>query len=229
MSDFYIYLSQLLNILLSLWWLWLAILLYFPAKYFWIWAKRDLWYAAMKWIILEIKIPEEVEKTPKAMENVFHTIWAMYDPPANVRDYWINGKWMWYYSFEIVGKKDEVHFYIRTAVQFRHIVETAIYGEYPDAEVQEVDDYVFNFGKDIPNEDYDLWGSDLQLIKPDPYPIQTYTYWETEMTREEKKIDPLAGLFETFGNLQEGEETWVQIKQLHLLMTSIHILKRLKR
>ncbi|HOK35252.1 MAG TPA: hypothetical protein PLL80_01290 [Candidatus Pacearchaeota archaeon] len=205
-------LSQFLNLLASLWWLWLAILLYFPAKYFYLWAKRDLWSNTIKWTMLEIRIPEEIEKTPKAMENVFHSLWSLYDTPSNIKDYWVEGKGLLYYSFEIVGKRDQVHFYIRTPSTHQQLVKSAIWAEYPGAEIKEVDDYVNNFGKDIPNEDYNLWGADLKLVKPDAYPIKTYTYWETEMTREEKRLDPLATLFEAFGNLEEGEEVWVQIK-----------------
>ena len=207
-----LYLSQFLELLLSLWWLWLAILLYSPAKYLYLWAKSDHWFDALKWKVLEIKIPEEVEKTPKAMEDVLHAMWQMYDPPSNIRDYWIDGKGMLYYSLEIVGRRDEVHFYIMVTATSAQLVKSSIWAEYPEAEIQEVDDYVKTFGKEVPNEDYDLWGTDLKLGKPDAYPIRTYTYWETEMTREAKKIDPLAALFETFGNLEEGEEVWVQIK-----------------
>lgn len=161
--------------------------------------------------MFEIKIPEEVTKTPKAMENVLHAIWNMYDPPTNIRQYWIEGKWMEYYSFEIVGRKGEIHFYIRTPEKRKDVARSAIYGEYPDAEIKEVQDYVYKF-KEIPNEDYDLWGADMMLLRPDPYPIRTHEYWETQVVREEKKVDPLAALFEVFGNLKEGEEVWVQIK-----------------
>jgi len=94
----------------------------------------------------------------------------------------------------------------------RTVLESAIYGEYPNAQIEEVEDYVYAFGKDLPNEDYDTWASDMQLIKPDTFPIRTYDYWETELTREEKKIDPLAGLFEIYSNLKEGEEVWVQLR-----------------
>jgi len=214
MSDLTLYLYQFLQLLLSLWWLWLAIFLYRPAKYFWLWERRESWESSIKFELLEIKIPEEVTKTPKAMENVLHSMWALYDPPANIRDYWIDGKHLIYFSLEIVGKKDEIHFYIRTPKTFRHVVENAIYGEYPDAEIQEVDDYVYNLGKALPNEKYDTWGTDMGNPMPSAYPIRTHEYWETEMTKEEKKIDPLAALFECFGNLKEEEEIWVQIKTL---------------
>lgn len=207
-----LYLEEFLNLLLSLWWLWLAILLFPIAKYFFIWAKKDYWFGTLKYEMLEIKIPEEVEKTPKAMENVFHSMWGMYDPPSNIRDYWIGGKDMLYYSFEIVGRQDEVHFYILAPDTHVQLVKSSIWAEYPEAEIEKVEDYINNFGKEVPNEDYDLWGTDLKLAKPDAYPIRTYDYWETELTKDEKKLDPLAALFEAFGDLKEGEEVWVQLK-----------------
>ncbi|MCZ2845909.1 MAG: hypothetical protein O2U61_05360, partial [Candidatus Bathyarchaeota archaeon] len=213
MSDLVLYLSQFINIFSSLWWLWLTLLLYKPTKYLWIWASRDvMFFDRIKWVLLEIRFPAEVEKTPKAMENVFHNIWNMYDPPANIRDYWVQGKWMEYYSLEIVGSRGEIHFYIRVPEGRRNVLESSIYGQYPDANVKEVDDYVYKFGKELPNDDYDIWASDLQLTKDDVFPVRTYEYWETELTREEKKVDPLAGLFEIYSNLLEGEEVWVQMR-----------------
>lgn len=207
-----LFLSQFLNLFLSLWWLWLSILLYFPAKYFYLFAKNDQWLGTIKWKILEIKIPPEVSKTPKAMENVFHSMWSMYDPPSNIKDYWIDGKGLLFYSLEIVGKRDEVHFYIRTPESHSQLVKSAIWAEYPEAEIEEVKDYVDKFGNNIPDEKYNLWGADLKLVKPDVYPIRTYEYWESENTKEEKRLDPLTTLFEAFGNLEEDEEVWVQIK-----------------
>jgi len=211
--DFLQYLLEFTKIVLSMWWLWLAIILYFPAKEIYLWAIRELkFFIPEKFVLLEIKIPEEVEKTPKAMENVFHTIWSLYDPPANIRDYWIKGKWLLYYTLEIVGKRGEVHLYIRVPESRRNLVESAIYAEYPNAEIIETEDYVYKFGRELPNEEYDLWGADMALKKPEVYPIRTYEYWETERTPEGKRVDPLAAIFEAFSNLKEGEEAWIQIK-----------------
>lgn len=161
--------------------------------------------------MLEIKIPEEVKKTPKAMENVLHGIWTLFDPPATFRDYWIDGKWDAYYTLEVVGRKGEIHFYIRTPSTHKSLVEYALYAEYPNIEIKEAEDYVKKFG-DLPNEKYDIWAADQKLMKPDVYPLRTYEYWETELTRPEKKIDPMAMLLEHFTSLEADEECWVQIK-----------------
>lgn len=213
MSDFLFYLLQFFKTLLSFWWFWLAILLYPIAKYFYIWSIRELKYwQKIDWIYLEIKLPTEVTKSPKAMEDVFNAAWPIYDPPANMRDYWIKGQWTEYHSFEIVGKKGEIRFYIKTPKKRRVVIENALYAEYPDIEIKETEDYSKKFGE-LPNDEYDMWGCDFKLTKPDIYPIRTYEFWETEITRPEKKLDPLSALFEfmTTG-LKEGEECWIQIK-----------------
>lgn len=212
MEEFFFFVSQFLKNALYYWWLWLAILLYPPAKYLYLWTIRELnFFNKIKWVLLEIKLPATVEKTPKAMENVFHAIWPLYDPPATIRDYWIKGSWLLYYSLEIVGRKGEIHFYIRTPATHRSLVEYALYAEYPNIEITEAEDYVDKFGE-LPNEKYDIWGADQRLIKSDVYPLRTYEYWETEMTRPEKRIDPLATLLEHLTSLEEDEECWIQIR-----------------
>jgi hypothetical protein len=212
MSDFLIFLPQFIQNILSFWWLWLAIILYPAAKYLYLWTIREInFYNKINWVLLEIKPPATIEKTPKAMENVFHTIWTLYDPPATIRDYWLKGQWLLYYSLEIVGRKGEMHFYIRTPKTHKSLVEYALYAEYPDIEIKEVEDYVKKFGE-LPNEKYDIWGTDQRLTKPDVYPIRTYTYWETEMSRPEKITDPFSTLFEHLTGLEEDEECWIQIK-----------------
>ena len=212
MSELLLYFSYFFQSFLSYWWLWLAILLYAPAKYLFFWTIRELkFYDRVKWLMLEIKIPEEVEKTPKAMENIFHTIWTLYDPPANMKDYWVDGRWTLYYSLEIIGKKGDVRFLLRTPSTHKQLLEYALYAEYPNIEIKETEDYVKKFG-DLPNENYDIWGADLALFKPDVYPLRTYEYWETELTRPEKKIDPMAMLFEFLTGLDEEQEIWIQIR-----------------
>jgi hypothetical protein len=212
MSEFFPYLTILIKNLLSLWWLWAAILLYAPAKFLLIWTLQEIKYwSKINWILLEIKIPEEITKTPKAAENIFHAIWPLYDPPANFRDYWFDGKWTPYYSLEIVGRRGKVHFFIRTPSTHRSLVENAIYAEYPNAEVTEAEDYVKKFGN-LPNEEYEIWGADQRLIKPDVFPIKTYQYWDEEIFQPERRLDPMAVLLESLTGLEEGEELWIQIK-----------------
>jgi hypothetical protein len=60
----------------------------------------------------------------------------------------------------------------------------------------------------MPNKDWDLWGVDFKLFRPDLYPIKSYKNFEETITG--KMIDPLAGLIETMGKLGPGQHLWLQ-------------------
>ncbi|GAI18321.1 unnamed protein product, partial [marine sediment metagenome] len=69
---------------------------------------------------------------------------------------------------------------IRIPEKNRDSAESAIYSQYPEAEISIADDYTKYIPQDIPNKDWDLWGSDYKLLKENPYPIKTYLKFETE-------------------------------------------------
>jgi len=168
----------------------------------------------LKWILLEIKIPKEVRKSPKAMEQVFAGLHGVYTIPLKLLKgkLW-EGKDLNYYSFEMVGKGGETHFYIRTLSDYKNIVEAQVYAQYPEAEIFEAPDYINDLPLYLPNDRYDLWGTDLMLTKPDSYPIRTYPEFEEKGTGPEdiKRIDPMGSLTELFSTLQANEQIWIQI------------------
>ncbi len=202
------------------WWLFLPMILWFGAKFFYLWWLRwEIWYPEKKWIILEIRPPREILKPFSAMENVFSMLWGIIDAP-NWRERWHNGTLplgggLWF-SFEICSFGGEIHFYMRIPEGFRNTAETAIYSQYPQAEIFEVEDYTKNVPKDIPNEKWDLYAEDYTLLKPDHFPIKTYSmFFEKEMEErrimEEKRLDPMDTLLEGLSKLQPGEQVWFQI------------------
>lgn len=204
--------SGFIELILSLWWAWVPFLLYPKAKKLYLYTMREMkFFDKIDLTALEIKLPEEVTKSPQAMENVMHVIWGMYAPPSDVKQYWVDGRFLLPVSFDIVSKGGYIHFYIFVERSQVELVKSALYGEYPQVEIEETDDYVSELGRDLPNEDYDLWGADMQLYKPDVYPLRTYPYWENMSTEEDKKIDPLSGLFEVLNSLNPHEEIWIQI------------------
>lgn len=210
-EPFWPILSTLWQIIKVWWWLPLIFILWKPFAFLYLWWRREKYDATVKRIVLEIKIPKEVLKPIKAMENVFAGFHAVHDV-FNWRERWIEGQFQLSFSLEIVSLGGEIHFYIRTPEQFRGIIESNIYSQYPDAEIFEVPDYTKNVPQDIPNKEWDLWGTDLINTKPDPYPIKTYPKFEAEAQHmEEKRIDPLAGLLEGLATLGPGEQMWIQI------------------
>ncbi len=204
-------LSVLWQILKVWWWLPLLFILWRPFIFLYTFWRKEKFDATVKRIVLEIKIPKDVLKPIKAMEDVFAGIHAIHDV-FTWREVWIEGQFLLNVSLEIVSLGGEIHFYIRTPVQFRGIVESNIYSQYPEAEITEVPDYTQAVPQDIPNKDWDIWGTDEISTKPNAYPIKTYKKFETETQPvEEKRLDPLAGLLEGMATVQPGEQMWIQI------------------
>jgi len=206
------YLGITWEIFKTWWWVLLPLLLWKPFLSFWLWWKQENWAKEIKWVLLEIRPPKEVLKLLRSMENIFSSLWAVYSP-ANWKEKWFQGKFLLSFSFEIVSLGGETHFFIRTPETLRNLVESAIYSQYPKAEISLVDDYSEYVPQDIPNRDWDLWGADYVMLKDDVYPIKTYSVFfeERPEIEEEKRIDPLAQLLEGMAKLQPGEQLWVQI------------------
>ncbi|TSC56041.1 MAG: hypothetical protein Greene071421_60 [Parcubacteria group bacterium Greene0714_21] len=162
--------------------------------------------------MLELKVPSEVLKPIKAMESVFSGFWQMHDP-ARPREIWFEGHYQVNFSIEIVSSEGQVHFYMRIPQEAQRLVESAIYSQYPETEISVVEDYTKFFPRDIPNKDWEMWGTNFKLEKPDVYPIRTYAMFFEESTaeKEEKRIDPLSLLLEGLAKLGQGEHLWIQI------------------
>ncbi len=163
---------------------------------------------SIKWTILEMRVPKENLKSPKAMEQVFASLYATYSGKIKGYDKIIKGKVEGWTSWEMVGHEGGVHFYIRTPVDHRNLIESAIFSQYPDAEINEVEDYTDYYPAILPNANLDLYGVDIILDKESAYPIQTYPYWEEK--DKEKRLDPLATLAEVMSKLKSGETIWIQ-------------------
>lgn len=201
------------------WWVFLPLMLAKQMKtiYLW-WLQWDFNYAKMKWILLEIVPPREILTPYKAMEDVFTSLWPIYDF-ANFRDRWIDGE-LWngpfWFSWEIVSIEGKVHFYIRCLAQHKTTFEMSLFAHYPDLEIHEASDYVKLVPPTIPDEEWDVYGEDWIFFggKAHAYPIKTYEkFFEPQgerITAEEKRIDPMISLLEGMSKLGPGEHYWVQ-------------------
>lgn len=189
------------------WWIIFPVAFYYLFKFLW----KDFivkeWTLSLNWTMLEIIPPKNLEKGPKPMESIYQGL-AGVVVAFHVFEEFLKGLLTDSFSFELVGSGGEVHFYIRTQKKFRNLVEAQIYAQYPDAQVLEVEDYTKNFPKVIPNKNWDLWGSDIILAMPDPYPIRTYDKFEESITGT--MIDPMAAFVETMGTLLPGQNIWFQ-------------------
>jgi hypothetical protein len=205
------FLNYLWEVIKIWWWVPLPFLLWVPTLYLYRFLIMERWDSKIKRVLLEVKMPKEVVRPIRAMDQIFAGFHGVHDI-ATWRETWIEGVFQLSLSFEIVSDGGEIHFYIRTPEMFRGFVESNIYSQYPEAEVSLVDDYTKYVPQDIPNKDWDLWGVDYINPKDEIYPIKTYKQFETEAERlEEKRVDPLAGLLEGLSTLKPGEKFWIQI------------------
>ncbi len=179
----------------------------------WMFWRNEIFKEHLGWVVLEIRIPREIAKTARAMEQVLYAIHSLRNRAADL------GEWLWqgeitrWYSLEVVSFGGEVHFYIRTYYKQRPIIESAFYAYYPDLEIVEVDDYVkARFPKtlqEVHDWGYDMWGAELNFKRPDAYPLKVHTEFET--VDEEKQVDPVANLVEVMGKIHREEIMAVQI------------------
>ncbi|HEY0980117.1 MAG TPA: hypothetical protein VGE18_01765 [Candidatus Paceibacterota bacterium] len=192
----------LLPILVTLAWnLWLSYL-------------QTIFLGKIKWVLLEVKPPKEVFKSPLAMELVLNSLYQTGGVGNWYQKYW-QGNVRNYFSLEIVSTEGALHFYIRTSEKFKKLIESQIYAQYPQAEVMEVEDYtnrIPEFKKDGP---IGVWGLNLALTKEDPYPIKTYIDFGLDRAvgslAEEERIDPITPTLEFMGSIGAGEHIWMQI------------------
>jgi len=169
----------------------------------------------IKWTLLAIDIPQENLQSTKAVEHIFAAMWPFMES-INLKEKYIDGKFQQAFSLEIVSIGGYTQFLIRTPVTHKDIVEAAIYGQYPKAEISEVEDYTERFKEvKFPSEEYDLWGSEFGLTKPSPYPIKTYPSFEHSLTQT--FADPMGSMLEVFNKVHRDEEMWLQF-----IITPIH-------
>ncbi|MDB5244745.1 MAG: hypothetical protein JWN18_615 [Parcubacteria group bacterium] len=188
--------------------LWLPILLVSAASMLWLILKRSEFIASQKTILLEIKPPRSVVKTPLAMEAFFSGIHLA---PGESHWYAINilGKVRPWWSLEIVSLEGKVHFYIWTRVGFRRTIESQLYAQYPGVQVIEAVDYTRTLT--ATPEEWSIWGCDFTHTDKDPLPIKTYVeYGLDKVQKEPEQVDPLSNLIETMGSLGKGEYLWLQ-------------------
>lgn len=185
-----------------------------------VWLAQKLWLEYVRiafirksyeFIMLEIKLPRTIDKTPMAMELVLQALHQ--GGTGNWYDRWWDGKVKPWFSLEIVSIEGNVKFLIRTPSKFKKLIESHIYAQYPAIEVVEVQDYISLAPYIHEKNEWSLWGCEFGLTKPDPFPIKTYVDYGLDKagTKEEFKSDPITSMIEFLGSIGRGQQIWMQI------------------
>ncbi|MDP3901585.1 MAG: hypothetical protein Q8Q37_01245 [bacterium] len=194
------------------WWFWFFLILFPTTRGVWLYWRQLLYEKSEKYILLEIRMPREIDKGPRVMEQVLKSIHAMANAPANISDKYWEGETPRTFSFEIVSFGGEVRFYIRVYHKYKTLVSAAFFSYYKDVEMVEVDDYMKKLPADmieVAKMDYDIWGTEMVLTKPSVYPVKTYVDFETP--DEELQLDPISSFLEVLSKVKKREVVVIQI------------------
>ncbi len=179
-------------------------------RYFWISYKQYLFRTNQERILLEIKVPKEIKKTPLAMELVLNALHQT-GGESNWYKTGIKGSSRTWFSLELVSIEGNIHFFIWTEKKFKNLIEAQFYAQYPDVEIYEVPDYAKFVDLDL--NVTSMWGNEFVLTKDDPYPIKTYVDYGLDKVglKSDEITDPMTPIIEFLGSVGKGEQLWIQI------------------
>jgi len=170
--------------------------------------------AKLRPVLLAIDVPKasatQAGQTPKAVENIFAHLAGAHGSHTRREKYW-HGNIQEWFSLEIVSIEGYIQFLVWTWDKYRDLVETAIYAQYPGAQITEVSDYTAAVPHQYPNAEWDLFGTDFVFTQPDAYPIRTWEEFEHKGQKDEPFKDPLAAMLENLARIGPGEQIWFQV------------------
>ncbi len=207
---------QLISSSQDLIWLFVTIVFFaiiFPiAQSTWLFWKQEKYKEETQFILVELRMPREIRKSPRAMEQILSAIHALRNYAGDFSEIWIDGEVTRWYSLELVSFGGEVHFYLRMYKKQRDLIEAAFYSYYPDLEIVDAEDYTKRLPQNVGElyqRGYDMWGAELKLIKEAAYPIKSYI--DFEAVDEEKQYDPIALALEVLGKIKSEEIIAIQV------------------
>ena len=216
MNEFFsLFLTQPLSLAFSIfgrfWFVWLPPLSVVLFVETYLYKIRFDFIKGLKWTILEIKLPRDITKSPRAMEVFLSALHQTRD--GNLIDKYLKGFLRAWFVLEIIGINGEVHFFMYVQDFFRNLVEAQLYAQYPNVEIVPAVDYV-NAANFENLEEWSMWGAELGLTAEDAYPIRTYIDYDLHnlaVEEDQQKTDPITAFLEFLGSLRQGEQVWFQI------------------
>ncbi len=146
---------------------------------------------SLSFVTLEVVLPRDNEIKIDAAEQMFASLYSVK-----------NEEWYSFLqsehaiSFEIVGRKEDIKFYVSVPHELMELVEKQIHGAYPGAEIKSVDEF------SIFDENGKVAFESLVKTQAGFYPIQSFRDLAT---------DPLSSITSFFAKMRDGEGAMLQI------------------
>lgn len=190
---------------------WLPVIMFLLFFEHWMYYVRKQFELDYGRTTLEIRLPQEILKSPEAMELVLTQLYQTASPD-NLFETYLDGKKPPVFSLEIASRGGEVTFYINIPKKrWKDLIEAQFYAHYPGVEIQELDvDYTAEIIFD--RNKYMYFSMHCGLKRPDALPIKTYIdFGLDKMPKEEEKNDPITATIEAFASMAPHERLWMQI------------------
>lgn len=202
------------DFILYTWWFWAMFPLFHVVRELFLYARQQAYKEnegnPEKYALLEIRIPRELQRSPKAMAQVFTSLHMLGNSAGNWREKYLDGQVPLWSSLEIVKTGGELHLYIRVPKKNTHLVEVAFFSNYSDVEIEEVPDYMRQLPAttaELYAREMDIWGTEMILGSEDAYPIKTFAEFESG----EKQSDPISVFIEVLSKLSAEETACIHI------------------
>jgi hypothetical protein len=203
--------KMLMQFLFTVGWIPIAFVFVWGVVLLWVYYCQAQYTMTLKYNLLAIDIPKGNTLSPKAVENIFTYFGGAHSTFNLIEKYWL-GLYQLAFSFEIVSIEGYTQFLLWTPVEYRNMAETAIYSQYPDAEITEVNDYTTSIPTKYPDEEYNVWGCEYVPTNHWAFPIKTWKSFEHPSGEPEEQFrDPMATLMDLCSSLGKGEQLWHQI------------------
>ncbi|OGJ59534.1 hypothetical protein A2635_02460 [Candidatus Peribacteria bacterium RIFCSPHIGHO2_01_FULL_51_9] len=125
-------------------------------------------------ILLHVRPGEENERGPLYMESVVAALHSLDTKQGSV-------------GLELGMAQGKVGFYIRTTPAASELIESQLYAQYPDIDIERVQGDPFAV-----SQDEKVVSIDLQLADPEIFPIKRHPQFDDLLTRA--NMDPIAGI-----------------------------------
>ena len=179
----------------------------------WIYWRNRTFETSLKYKLLELKMPREITRSPRSMDQFFHAIAGMGNWRGHLGEKYLLGEMTIWFTFEIVSLGGEIHFYAQIYEPYVPIVKAALFAAYPEVEiVPVVEDYTEKWVPhsilDLELQGKDLYANGFVLSKDPAFPIKTYMQFES--STEEYQVDPMAAFMEAMASIRPEEFIGVQ-------------------
>ena len=138
----------------------------------WVHYVQGRYFSKINWVMLEIKVPKETNKSPLAMEVALNVLYQT--SSGSWWDKYWKGKVKDWFSLEMVSIEGQIKFFILTPWLYKNVIEAQLYAQYADIEIYEVPDYVRYVDYKGKEGEWGILAAEYALTKEDPYPIKTY-------------------------------------------------------